>query len=60
MANSNRKIAASGALYLYGISEAPAVCEKAGQSLAKIGSVGIDGVHAVQALAVRRFSLLGV
>ena len=49
MANSNRKIAASGALYLYGISEAPAV-SKPQQKPAKIGSVGIDGLHAVQAL----------
>src|SRR5689334_16815260 len=46
MANSNRKIAAGGALYLYGISEAPAASRKA----AKLGSVGIDGVHPVQPL----------
>src|SRR4029077_18508942 len=46
MANSNRKIAAGGALYLYGISEAPAASKKPG----KIGSVGIDGLHAVLAL----------
>ena len=32
MANSNRKIAASGALYLYGISEAPAAAKKPAQS----------------------------
>ena len=50
MANSNRKIAASGALYLYGISEAPAVAKKPAAKLGKIGSIGIDGVHAVQAL----------
>ncbi|HEY2913366.1 MAG TPA: GvpL/GvpF family gas vesicle protein [Candidatus Angelobacter sp.] len=47
MANSNRKIAA-GALYLYGISEAPAAT--AAKKPAKLGSVGIDGVHPVQPL----------
>ncbi|HWG38920.1 MAG TPA: GvpL/GvpF family gas vesicle protein [Candidatus Acidoferrales bacterium] len=65
MANSNRKIAAGGALYLYGISEAPALpaSNKPASKLAqrfslkvpKIGSVGIDGVHAVQPLACGDF-----
>jgi hypothetical protein len=52
MANSNRKIAAIGALYLYGISEAPASATK---MPAKLGSVGIDGLHPVQPLACGDF-----
>jgi len=52
MANSNRKIAASGALYLYGISEAPA---SAAKKPAKLGSVGIDGLHPVQPLTCGDF-----
>jgi hypothetical protein len=60
MANSTRKIAAIGALYLYGISEAPASAaekpaQKPGQKILNIGSVGIDGVHAVKALACGDF-----
>ncbi len=48
MANSNRKIAAIGALYLYGISEAPVAAGS--KKPAKVGSVGIDGLHPVQPL----------
>jgi len=48
MANSNRKIAAGGAIYLYGISESPAAT--GAKKPAKLGSVGIDGVHPVQPL----------
>ncbi|MGC2745820.1 MAG: GvpL/GvpF family gas vesicle protein, partial [Candidatus Angelobacter sp.] len=69
MANSNRKIAATGALYLYGISEAPAspasnkpasklapkIPQRLSQTLPKLGSVGIDGVHAVKPLACGDF-----
>ena len=60
MANPNRKIGVSGALYLYGISQTPAgpAAKKPGAKPApnipppapKIGSAGIDGVHAVEAL----------
>jgi hypothetical protein len=65
MANSNRKINATGALYLYGISEAPAspasnkpaskIAQKVPQRVPKLGSVGIDGVHAVKPLACGDF-----
>ena len=55
MANSNRKIAATGALYLYGISEAPAAKKPAAKAWERSGSVGIDGVHAVQASACGDF-----
>jgi hypothetical protein len=61
MANPSKKIADSGALYLYGISQNPAgpSAKKAGAKSAvpvpKIGSAGIDGVHAVQALVCGDF-----
>jgi hypothetical protein len=55
MANPNRKIAATGALYLYGISEAPATSPKPAAKLGKIGSVGIDGLHPVQPLSCGDF-----
>jgi hypothetical protein len=61
MANSNRKIAATGALYLYGISQLPGgaaakkPAPKLSQKLTKIGSVGIDGVHAVHSFVCGEF-----
>jgi len=61
MANPNKKIADSGALYLYGISQNPAgpAAKKPGANLPpkapKIGSAGIDGVHAVEALVCGDF-----
>jgi hypothetical protein len=61
MANPNRKITASSALYLYGISQRPdgatakKPAAKPGQKLAKIGSAGIDGVHVVQPLLCGEF-----
>ncbi|HET8890482.1 MAG TPA: GvpL/GvpF family gas vesicle protein [Candidatus Angelobacter sp.] len=65
MANPNRKIAAPGALYLYGISQNPAGADAkkpASKSAPgtpprtpKIGSAGIDGIHAVEALACGAF-----
>jgi len=68
MANPNKKIADSGALYLYGISQNPAgpSAKKAGaksatkipppsSSIPKIGSAGIDGVHVVEALVCDDF-----
>jgi hypothetical protein len=59
MANPSKKIADPGALYLYGISQNPAgsSAKKAGAKSAvpKIGSAGIDGVHAVQALVCGDF-----
>jgi len=55
MANPNKKIKDSGALYLYGIAQNPAgpAANKPGAKpapLPKIGSAGIDGLHAVEAL----------
>jgi len=61
MANSNRKIASTGALYLYGISQAPggAAAKKPAPKLAtkhvKIGSTGIDGLHPVHPLVCGEF-----
>jgi hypothetical protein len=61
MANSNRKIAATGALYLYGISQAPAdaaakkPAQKLTPKLTKIGSTGIDGLHTVLPLPCGEF-----
>jgi hypothetical protein len=59
MANPSKKIGDPGALYLYGISQNPAdpSAKKAGAkpALPKIGSAGIDGVHAVQALVCGDF-----
>ena len=65
MANSNRKIAATGALYLYGISQAPGDTavkkldpkrgQKPASKLTKIGSVGIDGLHPVHSLTCGEF-----
>jgi len=55
MANSNRKIARTSVLYLYGISEAPAAARKPAAKPAKLGSAGIDGVHAVQPLVCGEF-----
>ncbi|MCU1256328.1 MAG: Gas vesicle synthesis GvpLGvpF [Candidatus Angelobacter sp.] len=65
MANSNRKIASTGALYLYGISQAsgsaaakkPALklAQKLGQKLTKISSTGIDALHAVHPLVCGEF-----
>jgi hypothetical protein len=55
MANSNRKIAAN-ALYLYGISLRPeGKAGKPAKNLGKIGSAGIDGVHAVRPLGCGEF-----
>jgi hypothetical protein len=53
MANSNRKIASTGALYLYGISQAPG--SAAAKKLPKIGSTGIDGTHAVHTVVCGEF-----
>lgn len=52
MANPKRKLAASGALYLYGISRGAGAkaAKKPARAAAKIGSAGIDGVHAVRPL----------
>jgi len=65
MANPNKKIKDSGALYLYGIAQNPAgpAANKPGARLApiprpsipKIGSAGIDGLHAVEALVCGDF-----
>jgi hypothetical protein len=61
MANPNKKIAATGALYLYGISQLPggAAAKKPAQKLApklaKLGSAGIDGVQAVRPLICGEF-----
>jgi hypothetical protein len=55
MANSNRKITAN-ALYLYGISLRPeGKAGKPAKNLGKIGSAGIDGVHAVRPLDCGEF-----
>jgi hypothetical protein len=61
MANPKGKVTASGALYLYGISQGPAgaaarkPAAKLASKLARIGSAGIDGVHAVQSLVCGEF-----
>jgi hypothetical protein len=61
MANPNKKIAATGALYLYGISQLPggATAKKPASrlapKLAKLGSAGIDGVHSVHPMICGEF-----
>ena len=60
MANPGRKLAAPGALYLYGISRAPAKAgkppaAKPAPGFTKISSAGIDGVHEVKALDCGEF-----
>ncbi len=61
MANPKRRLAAPGALYLYGISRGPGAkaakkpAPKLAPKLVKIGSAGIDGVHAVRPLACGEF-----
>jgi hypothetical protein len=57
MANPKRKLAAPGALYLYGISRGAGAkaAKKPARAAAKIGSAGIDGVHAVRPLACGEF-----
>jgi hypothetical protein len=61
MANPNRKLAASGALYLYGISCSPGAkdAKKPFSRLAskpvKINSAGIDGVHTVGSIVCGEF-----
>lgn len=53
MANPNRRLAALGALYLYGITRRPGAKDAA--KPARINSAGIDGVHAVRPLACGEF-----
>jgi hypothetical protein len=57
MANPGKRLAAPGALYLYGISRRPGAksVKKPAQAIAKIGSAGIDGVHAVRSLDCGEF-----
>jgi gas vesicle protein GvpL/GvpF len=61
MANPGRKLTVSSALYLYGISQraegaaAKKTAQKLPPRLPKIGSAGIDGVHAVQPLDCGEF-----
>jgi Gas vesicle synthesis protein GvpL/GvpF len=60
MANPDRKLAASSALYLYGISQRPeAEAKKPGVKLParlpSIASAGIDGLHAVRPLECGEF-----
>src|SRR5580765_5882341 len=65
MANSGKRLAAAGALYLYGISRVPVAkgaknsaaksSPKFAAVLAKISSAGIDGVHPVRSLACGEF-----
>ncbi|HEX4603670.1 MAG TPA: GvpL/GvpF family gas vesicle protein [Candidatus Angelobacter sp.] len=57
MANPGKKLAATGALYLYGISRSAGVkaAKKPAPKLGKIGSAGIDGVHAVRTLPCGEF-----
>lgn len=61
MANSNRKLTASGALYLYGISrgsganDAKKPAPRLPPRLPKIGSAGIDGIHAVESIVCGEF-----
>ena|SRR5580765_1766829 len=65
MANSGKRLAAAGALYLYGISRVPVAkgaknsaaksSPKSAAVLAKISSAGIDGVHPVRSLACGEF-----
>ncbi len=61
MANPKRRLAAPGALYLYGISRGPGAkaakkpAPKLAPKLVNIGSAGIDGVHAVRPLACGEF-----
>ena len=57
MANPGKKLAAPGALYLYGISRSPGVksAKKPAPSPSKIGSAGIDGVHVVRPLDCGEF-----
>ncbi len=65
MANPGKRLAAAGALYLYGISRTPAAkgaktsvsrsATKPASLTGKISSAGIDGIHAVQALPCGEF-----
>jgi hypothetical protein len=65
MANPNKKIAATGALYLYGISQLPGgaaakkpasrLAPRLAPKLAKLGSAGIDGVHSVHPMICGEF-----
>jgi hypothetical protein len=57
MANPGKKLTGPGALYLYGISSAPGAkgAARPGAKPAKIGSGGIDGLHAVKPVECGEF-----